>query len=261
MSNQKILYITTEMFPYQEDSAMANLVNKMALKAHSEGNDVRVFMPKFGTISERKFQLHEVIRLSGMNVIINDLDQPLIIKVASLPGERLQVYFIDNEEYFKRKSIYTDEEGKPFEDLGERAIFFARGVIETIKKLNWVPDVIHLNGWMSAFVPLYLRDYYKNDSYFKDSKVVLSLFNETVLPLERDVMEKLNFDKIQNLHFSENSTTQDVVFSIVNDVDALVKGDEFLDDEIEVVYKNANSETYDYLDENNIFQAYEPGNK
>ena len=171
------------------------------------------------------------------------------------------MYFIDNEEYFKRKSIYTDEEGKPFEDLGERAIFFARGVIETIKKLNWVPDVIHLNGWMSAFVPLYLRDYYKNDSYFKDSKVVLSLFNETVLPLEKDVMKKLNFDKIQNLHFSENSTTQDVVFSIVNDVDALVKGDEFLDDEIEVVYKNANSETYDYLDENNIFQAYEPGNK
>ncbi len=141
MQNQKILYVTTEMFPYQEDSNMATMVSKMALKMHQEGNDVRVFMPRFGQISERKFQLHEVIRLSGMNIIINDLDQPLIIKVASLPGERLQVYFIDNEEYFKRKHFYTDADGKAFDDNDERAIFFARGVIETIKKLNWVPDV------------------------------------------------------------------------------------------------------------------------
>ena len=124
MPNQKILYITTEMYPYQEDTNMAAVVNKMALKMHQEGNDVRVFMPRFGQISERKFQLHEVIRLSGMNIIINDLDQPLIIKVASLPGERLQVYFIDNEEYFKRKQYCFDDEGQPFEDNDERAIFF-----------------------------------------------------------------------------------------------------------------------------------------
>ena len=157
MPNQKILYVTTEMFPYQEDTNMGSLVHKMALKMHGSGNDVRVFMPRFGQISERKFQLHEVIRLSGMNIIINDLDQPLIIKVASLPGERLQVYFIDNEEYFKRKQYYHDDEGKPFGDNNERAIFFARGVIETIKKLNWVPDVIHLNGWMSSLIPIYLK--------------------------------------------------------------------------------------------------------
>ena len=161
MPNQMILYVTTEMFPYQEDSNMAMMVNKMALKMHQEGNDVRVFMPRFGFISERKFQLHEVIRLSGMNIIINDLDQPLIIKVASLPGERLQVYFIDNEEYFKRKQYYQDEDNQPFEDNDERAIFFARGVIETIKKLNWVPDIIHFNGWMASFIPIYLKNYYK----------------------------------------------------------------------------------------------------
>ena len=136
MPNQKILYVTTELYPYQEDSNIATTVSKMALKMHQGGNDVRVFMPRFGQISERKFQLHEVIRLSGMNIIINDLDQPLIIKVASLPGERLQVYFIDNDEYFKRKQFYIDDDGKPFEDNDERAIFFARGVIETIKKLN-----------------------------------------------------------------------------------------------------------------------------
>ena len=146
MQNQKILYITTELYPYQEESNLASMVSKMALQMHGEGNDVRVFMPRFGSISERRFQLHEVIRLSGMNIIINDLDQPLIIKVASLPGERLQVYFIDNEEYFKRRYFYKDEEGNTYDDNGERAIFFARGVIETIKKLNWVPDVIHLNG-------------------------------------------------------------------------------------------------------------------
>ena len=153
MPNQKILYVTTEMSPYQEDSNMATMVSKMALKMHQDGNDVRVFMPKFGQISERKFQLHEVIRLSGMNIIINDLDQPLIIKVASLPGERLQVYFIDNDEYFKRKQFYIDDEGQPFTDNDERAIFFARGVIETIKKLNWVPDVITLmDGWPRLFL-------------------------------------------------------------------------------------------------------------
>ena len=179
------------MFPYQEDSNMATMVSKMALKMHQEGNDVRVFMPRFGQISERKFQLHEVIRLSGMNIIINDLDQPLIIKVASLPGERLQVYFIDNEEYFKRKQYYFDDEGKPFEDNDERAIFFARGVIETIKKLNWVPDVIHLNGWMAAFVPIYLKTFYKTDSYFNDSKIILSVYNEEDAALPDTVEEKM----------------------------------------------------------------------
>ena len=172
MSNQKILYITTEMSPYEEGTKMAGIVNKMAIKMHQNGNDVRVFMPRFGFISERKFQLHEVIRLSGMNIIINDLDQPLIVKVASLPGERLQVYFVDNEEYFKRKLYYKDENGEVFNDNDERAIFFARGVVETIKKLNWVPDVIHLNGWMASFVAIYLKNYYKTDSYFHDTRLV-----------------------------------------------------------------------------------------
>lgn len=117
MPNQKILYVTSELFPYQEDSNMATMVNKMALRMYNDGNDVRVFMPRFGMISERKFQLHEVIRLSGMNIIINDLDQPLLIKVASLPNERMQVYFIDNEEYFKRKQLYFDDEGVAFQTM------------------------------------------------------------------------------------------------------------------------------------------------
>jgi starch synthase len=256
MPNQKILYITTEMYPYQEDTNMAAVVNKMALKMHQEGNDVRVFMPRFGQISERKFQLHEVIRLSGMNIIINDLDQPLIIKVASLPGERLQVYFIDNEEYFKRKQYYFDDEGQPFEDNDERAIFFARGVIETIKKLNWVPDVIHLNGWMASFVPVYLKTYYESDTYFKDAKIVLSLYNEKDAPLAANIGEKLSFDNISGLKALDNPSVKSFVIESMNYVDAVVKGDEFLDEDLDKAFNETATPKSEYLDVDSINQLY-----
>lgn len=256
MPNQKILYITTEMYPYQEESNIGSQVSKMALKMHSEGNDVRVFMPRFGVISERKFQLHEVIRLSGMNIIINDLDQPLIIKVASLPGERLQVYFIDNEEYFKRKQFYSDEEGAAFQDNDERAIFFARGVIETIKKLNWVPDVIHLNGWMASFVPIYLKTFYKNDFYFNDTKMVLSLYNEGALDLNGEVAEKLKFDHITNLEALKNPTAENFVIESMQFVDVVVKGDEFLEGELDKAFNSTKTAKSEYLDVNSIEKVY-----
>ncbi|WPO83535.1 glycogen/starch synthase [Chryseobacterium sp. JJR-5R] len=256
MPNQKILYITTEMYPYQEDTNMAAVVNKMALKMHNEGNDVRVFMPRFGQISERKFQLHEVIRLSGMNIIINDLDQPLIIKVASLPGERLQVYFIDNEEYFKRKQYYFDDEGKAFDDNDERAIFFARGVIETIKKLNWVPDVIHLNGWMASFVPIYLKTYYESDTYFKDAKIVLSLYNEKDAALDQNIAAKLKFDNISGLKALENPSVKTFVADSMNYVDMVVKGDEFLDEDLDKAFNETSTPKSEYLDVNSINQLY-----
>ncbi|WP_326982408.1 glycogen/starch synthase [Chryseobacterium sp. MYb264] len=256
MPNQKILYITTEMYPYQEDTNMATLVNKMALKMHQEGNDVRVFMPRFGQISERKFQLHEVIRLSGMNIIINDLDQPLIIKVASLPGERLQVYFIDNEEYFKRKQLYFEDDGTAFDDNDERAIFFARGVIETIKKLNWVPDIIHLNGWMTSFMPIYLKTYYESDTYFKDAKIVLSLYNEKDAALSANVEEKLKFDNISGLKALEKPSFQSFVIESMNYVDAVVKGDEFLNEELDKAFNETTTEKSEYLDVDSINKLY-----
>ena len=256
MSNQKVLYITTEMNPYQEESNMASMVSKMALKMHNEGNDVRVFMPRFGLISERKFQLHEVIRLSGMNIIINDLDQPLIIKVASLPGERLQVYFIDNEEYFKRKQYYFDEDGKSFDDNDERAMFFARGVIETIKKLNWVPDIIHINGFMAAFIPIYLKTYYKDDSYFKDSKIVLSLYNEKDAQFSNEIAEKLNFDNISGLKALDNPSFQNFVIESMNYVDVVVKGDEFLNEELDKAYQSTNTTKSEYVDVDLIRTIY-----
>ena len=256
MPDQKILYVTTEMFPYQEDSNMAVTVSKMALKMHNEGNDVRVFMPRFGVISERKFQLHEVIRLSGMNIIINDLDQPLIIKVASLPGERLQVYFIDNEEYFKRKQFYKDDKGTVFEDNDERAIFFARGVIETIKKLNWVPDVIHLNGWMSSLIPIYLKTYYKNDYYFNNTKIVLSVYNEEDYALNETVGEKLKFDNISDIEVISQPSSEKFVTDSMQFVDVVLKGDEFLNDTLEQAYKNTTSEKSEYLDVDSISKIY-----
>ncbi|MGX9986545.1 glycogen/starch synthase [Chryseobacterium sp. POL2] len=256
MPNQKILYVTTEMYPYHEGSNMGNMVNQMALKMHQEGNDVRVFMPRFGQISERKFQLHEVIRLSGMNIIINDLDQPLIIKVASLPGERLQVYFIDNEEYFKRKQLYFDDEEKAFEDNNERAVFFARGVIETIKKLNWVPDVIHINGWMASLIPIYLKTYYKDDTYFNDTKLVLSLYNETDAELGSNTKEILTFDNITELSSLDNPRFLGFVNDAMAYVDTIVKGDEFLIDSLDAAYGEASVEKSDYLSVDVISQVY-----
>lgn len=244
------------MYPYQEDNNMATTVNKMALKMHQKGNDVRVFMPRFGCISERKFQLHEVIRLSGMNIIINDLDQPLIIKVASLPGERLQVYFIDNDEYFKRKYIYADENSKFYDDNDERAIFFARGVIETIKKLNWVPDVIHLNGWMSALIPIYLKTFYKKDSYFNDTKMVMSLYNEEIIPLSDNITEKLKFDNITDLRTLDTPNSESFLLESIDLVDVILKGDEFLEGALETKFNETKTQKSEYLDSDSFDKIY-----
>ena len=249
MSNQKILYITTEMSPYEEGTKMAGIVNKMAIKMHQNGNDVRVFMPRFGFISERKFQLHEVIRLSGMNIIINDLDQPLIVKVASLPGERLQVYFVDNEEYFKRKLYYKDENGEVFDDNDERAIFFARGVVETIKKLNWVPDVIHLNGWMASFVAIYLKNYYKTDSYFHDTRLVLSVFDEEDFLLNEIIADKLKFDGITDLKALEKPTVQNFIAESMELVDLVLRGEEDLSETLDSALKNTKTPKVDFNEE------------
>ena len=238
MSNQKILYITTEMSPYEEGTKM-----------HQNGNDVRVFMPRFGFISERKFQLHEVIRLSGMNIIINDLDQPLIVKVASLPGERLQVYFVDNEEYFKRKLYYRDENGEVFDDNDERAIFFARGVVETIKKLNWVPDVIHLNGWMASFVAIYLKNYYKTDSYFHDTRLVLSVFDEEDFLLNEIIADKLKFDGITDLKALEKPTVQNFIAESMELVDLVLRGEEELSETLDSALKNTKTPKVDFNEE------------
>jgi starch synthase len=178
MSKKKVLIVTQEMDPYTELTDIAKTVRALAPYLQKNQMEIRVLMPRYGTINERRHRLHEVVRLSGMNIIVDDDDYPLIIKVASLPdkGVRMQVYFLDNEDFFKRKFVHHDKDGKPFEDNADRAVFFCKGVIETVKKFGWPPDIIHCHGWMTSLIPFYLREAYQTEPLFKDSKIVYSLY-------------------------------------------------------------------------------------
>ena len=175
MKNKKVLIISSEVTPYLPQTNQALNSYQIPKSVNDNGGQTRIFMPKYGLINERRHQLHEVIRLSGMNLVIDDEDMPLIIKVASIPKERMQVYFIDNDEYFKRRGTLRDEKDKLFKDNDERMIFFTKGVIETVKKLNWSPDIIHLHGWFTSLFPLYLKTYYKDEPLFAESKIVTSV--------------------------------------------------------------------------------------
>ena len=192
MKAKKVLFITQEITPYVPDSPMSLTGRHLPQNIQEKGREIRTFMPKWGNINERRNQLHEVIRLSGMNLIIDDTDHPLIIKVASIQSARMQVYFIDNDDYFQQRMMTADENGVEYDDNGERAIFYARGVLETVKKLRWVPDVIHCHGWMSALVPLYVKSAYRDEPSFRDSKIVLSLYdNDFALPCGENYLNQL----------------------------------------------------------------------
>lgn len=200
---KKVLYISQEIYPYLPETAMSNMGRFLPQSVQERGRETRTFMPKFGLINERRNQLHEVIRLSGMNLIIDDTDHPLIIKVASIQSARLQVYFIDNEDYFQRKHIVCDENGVEFEDNDERIIFYARGVLETVKKLRWTPDVIHCQGWMTALAPLYIKKAYEDDPFFKNSKIVYSVFDDDFKkPLRDSFKEKMLIDGVEAAHLN-----------------------------------------------------------
>ncbi len=197
----KVLYISQEIFPYLPESELANMGRYLPQAVQDRGRETRTFMPKFGAINERRNQLHEVIRLSGMNLIIDDTDHPLIIKVASIQSARLQVYFIDNDDYFHRKNTVADENGEDYTDNDERTIFFIRGVMETVKKLRWTPDVIHCQGWMTALAPLYIKKAYNQDPFFKNSKVVYSVFNDEFKKPFRELFAKqLLLEGIEEKH-------------------------------------------------------------
>jgi len=178
MEPKRILYISQEITPYLPESEMADVSRYLPQGVQEKGREIRTFMPRYGCVNERRNQLHEVIRLSGMNLVINDTDHPLIIKVASIQAARMQVYFIDNEDYFHRKYVLENEDGTQFADNDERAIFFARGVLETVIKLRWAPDIVHCHGWLTSLVPLYLKKYYHDDPLFSNAKVVYSVYND-----------------------------------------------------------------------------------
>lgn len=177
-SVKRVLFVNSEIYPYVPETAVSRIGRYLPQGIQEKKREIRSFMPRYGCVNERKNQLHEVIRLSGMNIVINDLDRPLVIKVASISAARMQVYFIDNEDYFHRRQIDRDESGKFFEDNDERAVFFARGVLETVKKLRWAPDVIHCQGWISHILPLYLKKAYVEDPVFSGSKIVTTLYDE-----------------------------------------------------------------------------------
>lgn len=192
MASRKILYVCQEIMPYLPESELSGLSRRLAQAMQERGNEIRTFMPRYGCINERRNQLHEVIRLSGMNLIIDDNDHQLIIKVASIPSARIQIYFIDNDDYFARKAVLLDADGKAFADNDERAIFFARGVLETVRKLNWAPTVVHCMGWMSAVVPIYLKKVFNDDPLFRDVKIVVTLADDRFdEPLDAQFAEKI----------------------------------------------------------------------
>ncbi|MEI6947760.1 glycogen/starch synthase [Paraflavisolibacter sp. H34] len=178
-AKKRILFIANEMSPYLELTEFSEIVNKLAIKANDNGFEVRCIMPRFGTINERRHRLHEVVRLSGINVSIDNEDFPLQIKVASLPNARLQVYFLDNEDLFKRKHVFTDDNDKWFDDNGLRTVFFCKGALETVKKFGWPPDLIHCSGWMTGLIPFYLKSVYKREPVFSHSKVIYTIGQHT----------------------------------------------------------------------------------
>jgi starch synthase len=178
MEKTKVLYISQEISPYLPESEMSVIGRNLPQGVQERGREIRTFMPRYGCVNERRNQLHEVIRLSGMNLIIDDTDHPLIIKVASIQCARMQVYFIDNEDYFQRKNTFSDEDGMYFDDNDERLIFFARGVLETVKKLRWPPDIVHCHGWFTSLVPLYLKTAYREDPLFQQSNIIYSLYED-----------------------------------------------------------------------------------
>jgi starch synthase len=198
MESKKILFVSQEITPYLPESEISIIGRNLPQGIQDRGKEIRTFMPRFGCINERRNQLHEVIRLSGMNLIIDDSDHPLIIKVASIQAARMQVYFIDNEDYFQRKYTLEDAYGNYFKDNDERAIFFARGVIETVKKLQWAPDLIHCQGWFTSLVPVYIKKYYHDNPLFMDSLIITSIYNnEFDATMDNRIFEKLRWDGIE----------------------------------------------------------------
>ena len=259
MKEKRILYVSSEVVPYLPETEISSMSFEAPRMVNKQGGQIRIFMPRYGNINERRHQLHEVIRLSGINLVINDLDMPLIIKVASIPKERIQVYFIDSEEYFKRKATLTDEEGNLFPDNDERSIFFAKGVIETVKKLNWAPDIIHVHGWLASLLPLYLKEYYKDEPLFTSSKIVTSLYNQSFDgTLNKDMINKIKFDNIsdESIEILKTPTYNNIMKVAVDYSDALIIGSEDIPEELQEYLNNCEKPVLDYHSPETFAEAY-----
>ena len=242
MEKTKILFIQQEITPYLIESHMGIIGRYLPQGIQEKNREIRTFMPRFGNINERRNQLHEVIRLSGMNLIIDDTDHPLIIKVASIQQARMQIYFIDNEDYFQRKFTFTDKNEKFFKDNDERTIFFSRGVIETVKKLGWSPDIIHCHGWLTSLVPLYIKKAYKDNPLFTDTKVVFSIYDDDFKDtLNKDFANKIKLEGItaKDLKYYKNPSYVNIIKAAIDFSDAVIFGSQKINRELEGYVKES----------------------
>jgi starch synthase len=261
MKKTRVLYVSQEITPFLPKNELSEVSRNLPQGIHEKGKEIRVFMPKYGSINERRHQLHEVIRLSGMNLVVNDTDHPLIIKVASIPTARMQVYFIDNEDYFQRKAVLSDKKGKFFKDNDERSIFFCRGVLETVKKLGWAPDVIHCHGWFTSFLPLYLKKFYNEDPHFADSKVVFSAYSRDFEgSLDPKVAEKLKYDGFSDEDLEELKNGE-VDFETLTKFafkysDGIIEASDDLDEKIKSEIEASDKPKLEYCEPENCVKIY-----
>ncbi len=259
MEKKKVLFISQEITPYLPENEMSTIGRYLPQGIQEKGKEIRAFMPRYGLVNERRNQLHEVIRLSGMNIIIDDTDHSLIIKVASIQSARMQVYFIDNEDYFERKSLFTDKDNKPFDDNGERSIFFARGVMETVKKLRWSPDIIHCHGWFTSLIPLYIKKSYKDDPLFQDSKVIYSAYNDDFEGyLDSGFRKKLKIEGVaaEDTRIISDANYLNLNKLAVNFSDGIILGSENINKDVEEYINNSKKPVLTYKSEEEYINAY-----
>lgn len=256
---KRILFVSQEITPYLPETEMSVIARNLPQGIQERGKEIRTFMPKFGCINERRNQLHEVIRLSGMNLIIDDNDHPLIIKVASIQTARMQVYFIDNEDFFQRKFTLQDKSEKFFEDNDERSIFFTRGVIETVKKLQWAPDLIHCHGWFTSLLPIYIKQYYHDDPLFNKTKMVTSLYDQEFdEPLNKRLQDKLAWDGLnkKDLEVISDPTYLNFVKLAINFSDGVIFGSKDINPALKTYTEKISLPLLEYHDETSYIEAY-----
>jgi len=260
MAKKKILFVMQEIMPYVKENYMSRIGRKLPQGIQEKGKEVRVFMPRYGLIKERRHQLHEVIRLSGINIIVDDNDHSLVIKVASIPSARMQIYFIDNEEYFHRKAKLFDENGALFEDTDERIIFFSRGVLETIKKLRWFPDLVHVQGWLGSLIPLYVKKAYQEDPLFRHTKVVYMLYSGDKFEgtLNKKFKNKAKFDEIKDkdLELVKEPSYINLNKLAIHYSDGVIVASQDVDKELIDFAREEGKQVLDYVPEEKIVEEY-----
>lgn len=260
MDSIKVLYISQEITPYLPETEISVISRKLPQAIQEKGKEIRAFMPRFGNVNERRNQLHEVIRLSGMNIIIDDTDHPLIIKVASIQAARMQVYFIDNDDFFQRKYTIADENGE-FEDNEDRSIFFVRGVLETVKKLRWTPDIIHCHGWMSALTPIYIKKAFNTDPFFKNSKIIYSVYGDDFKrPFSDKFAQKLKLDGIDDADIKaidgKEVSYADLTNFAIDYSDAAIIGSEKINGDVLAHMEKSGKPFLTYQNPENYVDAY-----